>query len=408
LLGVEGCAVCSYAGEASGRYLSWFALEAHADPVTFSRLCASLGMCPGHTRALIRQPGAARRLTPVYWHIMRTVPDRLGARRPSLASCPACKHDQAAARRAVEMVADWLAGDEQDGPARTALSRLCLPHVRVIATTAGPRASGQLLQVSAEHAAAKPASIEQLAGGPDHDAAGRARLLAALPMADDPSVWTCRICLVGARAEVTSLTAAAAADITGAADMAGSAGEYLCPPHFRDTMAMHPECTSRLLAVQQARQNEELRRLAARPPWRYPRRLGRRGARRMPGSCPACQAGHLAMQTELERQRILLSSRVPGPPDAQGFCAQHVLSLQAGAPAAGHIAATQATERARSLTAELAEAFGKNTWTRRHEPKGPETTAWLRAAAFLDGRVFGGGPPPEPYGAGAEPEVRLW
>jgi hypothetical protein len=53
-------------------------------------------------------------------------------------------------------------------------------------------------------------------------------------------------------------------------------------------------------------------------------------------------------------------------------------------------------ERAETLIAELNEAFGKNTWARRHEAKGPEMTAWRRAAAFLDGTVFCGCPPPDP------------
>jgi rubrerythrin len=398
LLAGEGCAVCSYTAEANSRYMSWFALEAHADPVTFSHLLASLGMCPRHTRALIHQPGAARRLTPVYWHLMRAVPDRLGPRQPPPASCPACIHDQAAAGRAVDMVTDWLAGDEQDGTAEAALSRLCLPHVRVIAATAGPRTSRRLPQVSASHTAAAPASIEELAGGPDHDAAERARLRAALPLAADPPAWTCRVCLTGARAEATSLIAAAGP--VAANSPAGGAGEYLCPQHLRDAVTIHhPGCASRLLAMQHARQSEELHRLATRARWRDHRGRGRRGARHAPSNCPTCQACDHAMQQELERHRTLLSGTVPDPADAQRLCAHHVLSVQGSGQLAGRIAAAQA----RSLTAELAEAFGKNTWVRRHEPKGPETTAWLRAAIFLDGRAFGGGPPSDPPGAHTGP-----
>jgi hypothetical protein len=39
-----------------------------------------------------------------------------------------------------------------------------------------------------------------------------------------------------------------------------------------------------------------------------------------------------------------------------------------------------ALERAEMLIAELNEAFGKNTWARRNEARGPEMTAWRRAA----------------------------
>ena len=74
LLTGPGCPVCRYAGEAGDRYLAWFALEAHADAVTITRLCSSLGMCPRHTRGLMSQPGAASRLTAVYRYVMRGGP----------------------------------------------------------------------------------------------------------------------------------------------------------------------------------------------------------------------------------------------------------------------------------------------------------------------------------------------
>jgi hypothetical protein len=57
------------------------------------------------------------------------------------------------------------------------------------------------------------------------------------------------------------------------------------------------------------------------------------------------------------------------------------------------VAARGAVEQAGLLIAELSEAFFKNTWAHRHDPRGPEMTAWRRTAAFLDGRVFCGGPP---------------
>ena len=47
LLTRPGCPVCRYAAEAGDRYLARFALEAHADAVTITRLCSSLGCVPG-------------------------------------------------------------------------------------------------------------------------------------------------------------------------------------------------------------------------------------------------------------------------------------------------------------------------------------------------------------------------
>jgi hypothetical protein len=52
-----------------------------------------------------------------------------------------------------------------------------------------------------------------------------------------------------------------------------------------------------------------------------------------------------------------------------------------------------AVEHADKLITELTEAFRKNTWAHRAEVRGPEMTAWRRAAAFLDGSVFCGCPP---------------
>jgi hydrogenase maturation factor len=78
LLTGPGCPVCRYAGEAADRYLAWFALEAHAQAVTITRLCSSLGMCPRHTRGLMSQSGAASRLTAVYRYVMPAARDRLG------------------------------------------------------------------------------------------------------------------------------------------------------------------------------------------------------------------------------------------------------------------------------------------------------------------------------------------
>jgi hypothetical protein len=74
------------------------------------------------------------------------------------------------------------------------------------------------------------------------------------------------------------------------------------------------------------------------------------------------------------------------------LCVRHLLNLRALDPWAGQVRAGGAVERAELLIAELNEAFSKNTWAHRHEARGPEMTAWRRAAAFLDGGVFCGSP----------------
>jgi len=70
-----------------------------------------------------------------------------------------------------------------------------------------------------------------------------------------------------------------------------------------------------------------------------------------------------------------------------------VLALRASDPAGGQVAAAAAARRADVLIEELADAFRTGTWASRHESRGPGMTAWRSAVAFLDGAVFGGGPP---------------
>ena len=85
----------------------------------------------------------------------------------------------------------------------------------------------------------------------------------------------------------------------------------------------------------------------------------------------------------------------PGPRRRVPLCVRHLLSLKAADPRAWDRAELSALERADGLIAELDEAFGKGTWARRHEARGPEMTEWRRAVVFLDGGVFRGCPPGE-------------
>jgi hypothetical protein len=73
--------------------------RSHAHATTVTRLCSSLGMCAGHTRALMSLPGAARRLTAVYRYLMSEARNCLAGRAARLGSCPACEHDDRAANR---------------------------------------------------------------------------------------------------------------------------------------------------------------------------------------------------------------------------------------------------------------------------------------------------------------------
>ena len=145
LLTGPGCPVCCYAAEAADRYPAWFALEGHADAVTITRLCASLGMCPRRTRGLMCQPGAARRLTALYRYLVRAGRDRLTGRAARPASCPACEHDDGAASRALETLLDGLADGRVQDRCRE-VGGLCIPHLRA----ASARTNRQIIALLAQ------------------------------------------------------------------------------------------------------------------------------------------------------------------------------------------------------------------------------------------------------------------
>ncbi|HTP15050.1 MAG TPA: hypothetical protein VMK13_04355, partial [Streptosporangiaceae bacterium] len=112
-----------------------------------------------------------------------------------------------------------------------------------------------------------------------------------------------------------------------------------------------------------------------------------------PGPCPVCLASEAAARRAVDNLGATLRSAHPVPGRLVPLCVRHLLGLRAADPWAGHVTASGAIERADRLIAELDQAFTNGTWAHRHQPQGPEMTAWRRAAAFLDGGVYCGCPP---------------
>jgi fructose-specific component phosphotransferase system IIB-like protein len=390
LLTGPGCPVCRYAGEVGDRYLAWFALEAHADTVTITRLCSSLGMCARHTRALMSQPGAASRLTAVYRYIVEAARDRLSGRAASIAACPACEHDDGAVGRALDTLLEGLADDPVRERYRE-LGGLCIPHLGTASVRGGHRVAAWLSQTMMA-AAARSASLGWLAET-DHDADVRAVLRQAAPPSARPGSGACLACLAAARSENTLLTQILRTTGRGQRD-----DLLLCAGHLGDlvVLAGQPGAAS-VLAWQAACLAAGLTRPAPSPGRKLGAPVGwlRSGRRRAagPDGCPVCLATQGAAHRAIDDLRASLrASRVASHRWAP-LCVRHLLGLRAADPWAGHATARGAVARADILVAELNEAFSKNTWARRHEARGPEMTAWRRAAAFLDGSVFCGCPP---------------
>jgi len=382
LLTGSGCPVCRYASEAGDRYLGWFALEAHADAVTITRLCSSLGMCARHTRGLMSQPGAAIRLTAVYRYVMEAARDRLAGRMERPGGCPACEHDADVVDRALDTLLEGLADDAVRERYRE-LGGLCIPHLRAASARAGHCVAAWLAPVLTAAVAASQTGSGWLAGT-DHDADVRAVLRRAAPTTARPGSEACYACLTASRSENDYL-----------ARLRNDQADrrlLLCAGHLNDLLVPADERSTALLAWQAGCLAADLTGRTApadgRASWLRSRR--RAGA---PEACLVCVAGADAAGRAVDDLRTSLRASHPAAGRHVPLCVRHLLGLRAVDPRAGQLAARGAVERAGTLIAELNEAFGKNTWARRREARGDEMTAWRRAAVFLDGDVFCGCPP---------------
>ena len=392
LLTGPGCPVCRYADEAADRYLAWFALEAHADAMTLTRLCSSLGMCSRHTRGLMSQPGAATRLTAVYRYVMEAARDRLSGHAARLAVCPACEHDREAVGRALDTLFEGLTDNSVRERCR-GLGGLCIPHLSTAPARKG-RVVAWLSETTTAAVNAWSASPGWLAGT-DHDADRRAGLRRAARASAGSGSYVCIACLAAARSETDHL-----GQILRTSDRAQrDRRQLLCAGHLNDLIVLADQrSTAPLLAWQAGclaagltgrSSSSPAQKLGDPASWRWSRRPRAGG----PDGCPVCLACEDAGQRAVDDLRVSLRASHLIPAGQAPLCVRHLLGRRAFDPWAGQVMARAVMEHAEMLIAELNEAFRKNTWAHRHETKGPEMTAWRRAAAFLDGGVFCGGPP---------------
>jgi hypothetical protein len=398
LLDRPGCPACRYVAEAAEGYLARFALDGHHDAGVLTRLCAARGMCPPHTRRLLSQPGAAGRLTAIYRYVVEAAMAGFG--RPG-ARCPACEHDDAAADRVLGVLSDEALGCDRQ--AYEQHGGLCLPHLRRAAVTGASPNLTWLVRFMIARLDAAPgldaaAVLAVLAGGPDRDAEARLALRLALPGRPDAGRGrTCQVCWAAADAERGQLAAGIAA---GRWLAPRSAADCLCTGHLRDvavsTDGAAGRAAGRLPAaqarLQAARLAEALDGRARRPGLSIRFRSARaRDALAQP-DCAVCAGRDSAGRREISRVLDVLRGLPPGAPAAITICLRHAHALYGQDQQAGRLAQATLGGPASELQRELADAFANATWQRRGQPTGPEMTAWRRAAAFLDGAVFGGGP----------------
>jgi hypothetical protein len=372
LLRPDGCPVCRYAADAGDRFLGWFALEAHADADMITRLCRSLGFCPVHTRGMLSQPGAESRMTAVYTYLLRAAARYLAEGTSPSVPCIGCTRDDEATQRALDTLLAGLREPELRDRYRDSHG-LCLPHLRAAAPRSGRRLTAWLAWDALTRLDAAPPGLAVLAGDCDADTAARARLRASFPA-------ICAACHTGSLLERDAL--AHWATTAGPAEGGSPAG--LCPAHLRDACSGR---AARLLAAETERSLAWLAATAS-PPGALgnlaPRRRGR--AYQAADGCPACQAAGAPADQALQA----LHAATPGPPPE--LCLRHVMALRRRDPRSAEAAVRSAARRTQAVLAELEEAFRKRSWAHRNEPRGREMTAWQRAAALVDGRVYDFGP----------------
>ena len=397
LLTAPGCPVCRYTSEVSDRYLGWFAMQAHTEAGTITRLCASLGMCARHTRGLMGQPGAATRLTAVYRYVLVSARDRLAGQATPVAACLACEHDTAAADRALDTLLEGLTDPIVMDRCRD-LGGLCIPHLRVATARGHRRVATWLTETMTLTLSARRPGVEWLAGGPDRDAEVRVALRQAIPGQTDPGWYACAACLAAGRAE-RDLLAQLPFHATGNYTQAPAL--LLCADHLADAaldaarggmlalLAWQADC----LVARVTRPSASLAGQSSGDLSAWLRRVRRRPD--LLGYCAVCRASEHAATRALDGFRDGLRGAGQGPDGVVMLCVRHLLSLRTAAAQAGQVSARAAVGHGDRLIAELAEAFRKTTWMHRAETRGPEMTAWRRAAAFVDGSVFYGSVPHE-------------
>jgi hypothetical protein len=356
LLRQDGCPVCRYVADAGDRFLGWFALEAHADADMITQMCRSLGFCAVHARGMLSQPGAEGRMTAVYTYLLRAAARYLAGGTSPTAPCLGCARDAEATERAL----DTLLADLQEPDVRDryrAAHGLCLPHLHTAAPRAGRRLTAWLAQDTLVRLSAGPPDLALLAGDP----------------APLPSVRSsfCRACVMAYRLERD------APHDPGSwpADAArGGPAARLCPAHLREACTGPGSAT--MLAAEAERAQAWLAATAS-PPARFAK-LPSRGRRRG-DDCPVCQSAGTPGD-----QAVRAVHTAPGQPQ---LCLRHVIALRDRDPRAAAPIAASAADRTKALLAELEEASRKRSWQYRCEPRGPEMTAWRRAATLVDGLV---------------------
>lgn len=178
-------------------------------------------------------------------------------------------------------------------------------------------------------------------------------------------------------------------------------GVWLCPRHLWDLATGPSGVTPWALAFHGGRLKAEIEqwRSLIRSPsgswpmwWLRDRRTTRRALAQLVRHrhCSGCVAVATAERRELELVVTGLTDR----PTRMAYYESHGLCLRHAQGQSDPAIREVLTARLGVLVWELDEDVRKSAWSSRHERRGDEMTAWLRAPVQIDGRAFLGAPAP--------------
>ncbi len=416
LLRTDACPACRFLDNAERSFFAWFVNENHTSATVRAELRASMGMCPGHSRRVVEDPGAGAVLTTVVGEALVGARARLREELP-VGPCPACASLSRSAGDVAHLLVDGLA-DEGHLRHYAEHRGVCLDHVFTLSAFAPP----DLMTVIAQHLLRSlrerdaPAMLGLLAGA-DRDGPRRARWRMGLPefgrsrstivqLCEYLRVDACPICLAGGLGGRRYLEWWTQASRAADPSLRTDPGE-LCSAHLHDLALADPSAGRRAIARKRVATMRALEVLVAEMP-AVPAASKRRRASdagvsrevqrilRPLHRCPACRAEDTAevRQAELLEAAMALP-RVRATYDAgHGLCVRHALRFRVGS--AAQVTHRVLDARLAVLQWELEEIRRKYAWECRHEPTGPEQDAWLRGVGQIDGRVLIGVPaPPE-------------